>query len=57
MLLNWGTGTFISEEKIVFEVGENKTGEERQYTYAIVANDGTNPGYVLVHFTLVQTAN
>ena len=57
MLINWGTGTFISEEKIVFEVGENKTGEERQYTYAIVANDGTNPGYVLVHFTLVQTAN
>lgn len=62
MLINWGTGTgFMYDveqgDVIKLQVGENSTGKERKCDYAIVANDGTEPGYVLAHFTIVQAAN
>lgn len=61
MIVNWGTGSgfFYEEMKpvIKLQVEQNKSGVERSCDYAIVVNDGTEPGYVLAHFTIVQAAN
>ena len=62
MIVNWGTGSgfFYDDESkavIKLQIGQNMSGQERRCDYAIVANDGTEPGYVLAHFTIVQAAN
>lgn len=62
MLDKWGEQTgFLYDETlgdvIQLFVTPNTTGQERKCHYAIIAEDGTKTGYVLVHFTLVQAAN
>lgn len=61
-LSDWGSGSgFFYDDQlgdvIKLKIPKNTTGNERKHHLAIVANDGTEPGYVLAHFTIVQAAN